>query len=64
MLDFLTGLVICHVNIICHQKMNTSKYNQDNTVVCKFLMEVNDAPLPDWCYNKSTAQIPRKRNEF
>lgn len=64
MLDFITGVVICHINIFCHHRINSSNYRQENAVVCKFLKEVDDAPLPEWCYNKSTAQIPRNRNEF
>ena len=63
MVDVITGVVICHVNIFCHQKRNQT-FIQENAVVCKFLKEVDNKPLPEWCYNTPTVQLPRRRNEF
>ncbi len=64
MVDVITTVVICHINLFCHHRRTTNRYNPDNAVVCKYLKEVDDQPLPEWCYLPSTAQQPRKRNEF
>ena len=61
-------LFVCGYNIFCHfnnisNNMNENKYSKDVAQMCIYF-ERQKEKLPEYCFYKSTANLPRHRNEY